>query len=174
MEVVFHPPRAVLWVALAVLGLTVASLFIKPGFWPRKLTALAIVLVVIGGVLLVAYRRTTLTVSERGLSLSSFMPLKLAWEEIDGAMLIEDLWSSPYRPVVKVRGISAGAYRSGVHRLANGGQARVLTEQRGQALLLKTGTALYLFACPGIAELAAEVGRYVPLKRGAPLRRGAQ
>lgn len=47
MEVVFHPPRAVLWVALAVLVLTVVSMFIKRDAWPRKLTALAIVGVVV-------------------------------------------------------------------------------------------------------------------------------
>lgn len=34
------------------------------------------------------------------------------------------------------------------------------------ALLLEAGGGLYLFACPGIGELAAEIGRRVPVKRG--------
>jgi hypothetical protein len=58
-------------------------------------------------------------------------------------------------------------YRCGIHRLENRRLARVMIEHNEQALLLEAGSRLYLFACPGIQDLAVEAGRHVPLARSA-------
>lgn len=89
-----------------------------------------------------ACRPVRLRVSEQGLTLASFRPLELSWQEIDGALLIADLAASAYKPALKVRGISAGAYRFGFFRLKNGQQARVMAEHNREALLLLSGSGL--------------------------------
>jgi hypothetical protein len=147
VEYVVLPPRIFLVFLAAVLLVVLVSMLVKRGSTARKITALVIVLVVIGIVALLFYRPTVVTVSEQGFVLKRFRERTVAWSEVSEATRIEDLSVSEHRTARRIVGVSLGTYRVGTFRLQDGGTARAAMEQDRNALLIVTAAGeRYLFA----------------------------
>ena len=165
VEFVLSPPRMFLAFLGAVLLIVVLSMLLKRGSVARKITALVIVLVVIGVVAIMFYRPTVLTVGEGGFVLKRFGERSVAWTEVTEVVRIEDLSASVYRPSGRIAGVGWGSYRVGRFRLRDGGAARVAMQQDRDALLIVTAQQRYLFAMSRNDELFEAVDRFVAESR---------
>ena len=161
VEFVVVAPRVFLIVLGVVLLVVLSAMILKRGNTRRKITALVIVLVVLGGVALMFYRPTVVSVGERGLTVKRFLARTVLWTEVTEATRIGDLAASEYRPIRRVVGVSLGSYRVGTFRLKDGGRAQAVMEQTREALLIATPKERYLFALADNDELVEAVGRIV-------------
>ena len=164
VEFVAVPPRIFLVFLGAVLLVVLLSMIFKRGGAVNKITALVIVLVVLGVVAFVFYRPTVVSVGEQGFSVNRFRERKVAWSEVSEAIRIEDLSSSEYRPRARIVGVSLGAYKVGAFRLNNGDKVQAVMEQGRDALLVVTSPEGYLFALAENQELVEAVGRFVDVR----------
>ncbi len=160
IEITFRPPNAILFVAIGVVVVGLISVFLKRGKLARKLTVLVIVIAVAGGIVLVLYRSTTLTVGGEGLQMNGLSGIDLSWDDVEHAYLETNLGFSEYRPTVRTRGIAIGEYRSGQFLLSNGDSARVLMERSDQAVVIVTEELTYLFAPSEIEVLAEAINEF--------------
>jgi len=161
VEFVVVAPRIFLIFLGVVLLVVLLAMILKRGNTRRKITALVIVLVVLGGVALMFYRPTVVSVGERGLTVKRFLARTVLWTEVTEATRIGDLSASEYRPTRRVVGVSLGSYRVGTFRLKDGGRAQAVMEQTREALLIATPKERYLFALADNDELVEAVGRIV-------------
>lgn len=160
IEITFRAPNAILFVAIGVIVVGLISVFLKKGEVTRKIMALVIVTAVAGGLLLVLYRSTTLTVDGEGLRTNGLRPINLSWDEVEHAYLETNLGFSEYRPTVRTRGTAIGEYRSGRFLLSNGDSALVFMERSDQAVVIVTEELTYLFAPSEIDPLAAAINKF--------------
>jgi hypothetical protein len=163
IEFVVLPPRMFLVFLGAMLLVVLLSMFFKRENTARKITALVIVLVVLGVVAFLFYRPTVVSVNEQGLVLRRFREHSLLWAEVIEAERIADLPDSEYRPVRRILGVSLGAYKAGKFRLQNGDTAQVVMEQDRDALFIGTAGDRYLFALDENESFVEAVGRFVEL-----------
>jgi hypothetical protein len=163
IEFVVLPPRMFLVFLGAVLLVVLLSMFFKRENTARKITALVIVLVVLGVVAFLFYRPTVVSVNEQGLVVRRFRERSLLWTEVIEAERIADLPDSEYRPVRRILGVSLGAYKAGKFRLQNGDTAQVVMEQDRDALFIGTAGDRYLFALDENESFVEAVGRFVEL-----------
>jgi hypothetical protein len=161
VEFVSVPPRIFLVFIGAVLLVVLLSMVLKRGSAARKITALVIVLVVLGVVTFLFYRPTVVSVDEQGLAVKRFRIRSVAWPEVSEAIRIGDLSGSEYRPTVRIEGVSLGAYKVGTFRLQNGDRVQAVMEQDRDALLIATTGEGYLFALNDNEGLVEAVGRFV-------------
>lgn len=161
VEFVVSAPRIFLVVLGVVLLVVLSTAILKRGDIKKKLTALVIALVVLGGVALMFYRPTVVSVGERGLTTKRFLGRTVPWTEVTEAKRIGDLPASEYRPTRRVVGVSLGSYRVGTFRLKDGGRAQAVMEQTREALLIVTANERYLFALADNDGLVDAVGRIV-------------
>lgn len=161
VEFVVAAPRIFLVVLGAVLLVVLSAMILKRGNIKKKLTALVIVLVVLGGVALMFYSPTIVLVGEQGLTMKRFLARTVPWAEVTEAKRIGDLAASEYRPTRRVVGVSLGSYRVGTFRLKDGGRAQAVMEQTREALLIVTPKERYLFALADNDRLVDAVGRIV-------------
>jgi hypothetical protein len=159
-EITFSPPNAILYVAIGVFVVGVASTFLRKGETRRKVVGLAIVTVVAGALVLFLYRPVTLLVDSEGIRMSGINGVELQWDEVENAYLEANLPASPYRPTVRTRGAAVGDYRSGRFLLSNGDPARVMMERSDQAVIIVTEDLTYLFAPDDIDLLVAAINQY--------------
>jgi hypothetical protein len=160
VEIVFRPPAAILYVAIAIFVIGLVSTLIKKGEWGRKIIALVIIVVVAGALVLVLYRPRTLTVDEQGIRMSGINGIDLPWSRVDRAYLESNLPASPYRPTLRTRGVALGDYRSGRFVLSNGDPARVMMERADQAVIILTEELTYLFAPQEMELLVGAVNQF--------------
>ena len=163
IEFVVLPPRMFLVFLGAVLLVVLLSMFFKRENTARKITALVIVLVVLGVIAFLFYRPTVVSVNEQGLVVRRFRERSLLWTEVIEAERIADLPDSEYRPVRRILGVSLGAYKAGKFRLQNGDTAQVVMEQDRDALFIGTAGDRYLFALDENESFVEAVGRFVEL-----------
>jgi hypothetical protein len=158
--VVVAPRIYLIFLGVILLAVLVAMI-LKRGDTKRKITALVIVLVVLGGVALMFYRPTVVSVGERGITVKRFLARTVPWTDVIEAIRIADLSTSEYRPTRRVVGVSLGSYRVGTFRLEDGGRAQAVMEQTREALLIITQKERYLFAIKDNDSLVEAVGRFV-------------
>ena len=163
IEFVVLPPRIFLVFLGAVLLVVLLSMFFKRGSTARKITALVIVLVVLGVVAFLFYRPTVVSVDGPGLAVRRFREHSLLWREVIEARRIADLPASEYRPVRRILGVSLGAYKVGKFRLQNGDTVQVVMEQDRDALFVGTAGNGYLFALDENESFVEAIGRFVEL-----------
>jgi hypothetical protein len=161
VEFVVVPPRIFLVFLGGVLLVVLLSVVLKRGSTARKITALVIVLAVLGIVALLFYRPTVVSVQEPGFSVKRFRERSVLWTEVTEAKRIGDLSGSVYRPTRRIAGVSLGSYRVGRFRLQDGGTARVAMQQSRDALLIVTRDERYLFALIDNDELVEVVSRFI-------------
>jgi hypothetical protein len=161
VEFVVVAPRIFLIVLGVVLLIVLSAIILKRGDTKKKITAMVIVLAVLGGIAFLIYRPTVVSVGERGLTLRRFLPRTVLWSDVTEAKRIGDLPTSEYRPTRRVVGVSLGSYRVGTFRLKDGGRAQAVMEQTQEALLIVTPKERYLFALAYNDELVEAVGRIV-------------
>lgn len=160
VQVVFHPPNVILFLAIGIVAVSAISVFLKKGSWSRKIIALVIVVAVAGGLLLVLYRPTTLTVDADGVRTDGLRGISLTWDQVEHAYFETDLRNSEYRPSVRTNGAAIGDFRTGRFLLSNGDSAQVLMERADQAVVLVTAERTYLFAPKQIDLLVEAINRY--------------
>lgn len=163
-EFVAVPPRIFLVLLGAVLLIALLSMALKRGSAARKITALMIVLVVLGVVAFFFYRPTVVSVDNRGISVKRFRERGVAWTEVSEATRIGDLSGSEYQPRARIVGVSLGAYKVGTFRLQNGNRVQAVMEQDRDALLITTAGEGYLFALNANDGLVEAVGRFVEVE----------
>lgn len=159
-EFVLSPPTAILYFSAAVLAVVVLSVLLKRGEPVKKAIGLGIAVVVLGLVVLVFYRPTTIAVDADGISIRGPGGTQLSWSEVESAVYEPNLPTSPFRPTVRTRGIAIGEYRSGLFLLSNGNRARVSMEQSDSAVVLRTPDLTYLLAPDDATGLAAAINEY--------------
>jgi hypothetical protein len=163
IELVVLPPRIFLVFLGTVLLVVLLSMFFKRESIGRKITALVIVLALLGVVAFLFYRPTVVVVDEQGLVVKRFREQRLLWTEVTEAARIADLPASEYRPVRRILGVSLGAYKAGKFRLQNGNIVQVVAQQDRDALFVGTAGDGYLFALNESDSFAEAVGRFVEL-----------
>ncbi len=159
-EFVLSPPPAVLYFSAAVLAVVVLSVLLKRGAPVKKAIGLGIAVVVLGAIVVIFYRSTTIAVDRDGISARGPGGVELAWSEVESAVYEPNLPTSPFRPTVRTRGIAVGGYRAGVFLLSNGNRARVIMEQSETAVALRTPDLTYLLSPEDAAGLAAAINEY--------------
>ncbi|MFW6289027.1 MAG: PH domain-containing protein [Spirochaetota bacterium] len=167
-EFVLSPPPAILYFSAAVLAVVVLSVLLKQGQPVKKAIGLGIAVVVLGLVLLVFYRPTTIAVDSEGISIRGPGGTELGWSEVDSAVYEPNLATSPFRPTVRTRGIAIGEYRAGMFLLSNGNRARVSMEQSEAAVVLRTSDLTYVLAPDDAAGLAGAIDEYRTYDEGDP------
>jgi PH (Pleckstrin Homology) domain-containing protein len=160
VEIVFRPPIAILIVAIAVVAVGAISVLLKKSELPRKIITAVVVVALAGGIVLVLYRSTTLTVDGDGLRTTGLSGVDLSWDEVQHAYSEANLAVSKYRPTVRTRGVAIGDYRTGRFLLSNGNGAQVLMERSDQALVIVTAGLTYLFAPSEIDVLFDAVNQH--------------
>jgi hypothetical protein len=164
IEFVSFPPRIFLVFLGAVLLVVLLSMVLKRGSAARKITALVIVLVVLGVVTFLFYRPTVVSVDEQGLTVKRFRIRSVTWPEVSEAIRIGDLSGSEYRPTGRIVGVSLGAYKVGMFRLQNGDRVQAVMEQDRDALLIATRGEGYLFALNKNEGLVEAVSRFIEVE----------
>jgi hypothetical protein len=159
-EFMLSPPNTVLYVAGAVLLVSLATILLTRGAWKRKAVGLGIAVVVVAAVLFSVYRPVTIRVDEAGIEVDGAGGLELRWEQVDSAVYEPNLATSPFRPTVRTRGVAIGGYRTGRFLLSNGSRARVFMVQSGAAVVVRTEELTYVFAPDEAKELADAVDAY--------------
>ena len=106
VEFTIVPPRVFLLFLGAVLLISVFSLFLKKSNSIRKITALVIVVVLLGVVDFFFYRPAIVSVDDRGISVKRFRGYNLSWSEVQTAKRIADLSASLSRPKARLVGAS--------------------------------------------------------------------
>ena len=149
VEFTIVPPRIFLLFLGAVLLISVFLLFLKKGSSIRKITALVIVVVLLGVVDFIFYRPTIVSVDDRGISVKRFRGYNLSWSDVQTAKRIADLSASLGRPKARLVGASLGTYKVGKFRLENGSSARVVMEQDVEAILITTAEEQHLVTSIG-------------------------
>ena len=160
-EFVVAAPRIFAVLLAVVLLIVLLSMFIKRGSIVRKITALVIVLVVLGIVAFLFYRPTIVAVGEQGIAVKRFRERTVPWKDVIEAEWIEDLSVSEYRPARRIVGVGLGAYKLGKFRLQNGAAVQVVMEQDRDALFIGTARENYLFGLDENDRLVEAVGRYL-------------
>lgn len=166
-EFVLSPPPAILYFTAGVLAVVVLIVLLKKGELAKKAIGLGIAVVVLGLVVLIFYRPTTITVDSEGIAIRGPGGTELAWSEVESAVYEPNLPTSPFRPTVRTRGIAIGEYRAGLFLLSNGNRARVSMEQPDSAVVLRTTDLTYLLAPEDVAGLAAAINEYRTYDEGA-------
>ena len=167
VEVIFQPPTAILFVAIGIVVLGAISAVLKKSELPRKIITIAVVIALAGGLLIVLYRPTTLTVDQDGLHTNGMRGVDIGWDNVDHAYSELNLANSVYRPTVRTGGTALGNYRTGRFLLSNGESAQVLMERSDQALVIVTDELTYLFAPDEINPLFDAVNRFRALPGSA-------
>ena len=165
VDFVVVPPKIFLFFLGGVLLVVLLAVILKRGDIRKKMTALVIALVVIGGVAFLFYRPTVVSVGERGFSMKRFLARSVPWAEVTEVKWIGDLPASEYRPTRRVVGVSLGSYRVGTFRLKDGGRAQAVMEQTRDAYLIVTAKDRYLFALADGDRFAEAVGRFVEVSK---------
>jgi hypothetical protein len=164
VDIAMRPSPLLLIIPLVVLGVVAASVALKRGDWRRKGMALGVAVIAVGAIIGVFYRTKHLQVNDTGISSNAYGRIEIAWEQVESALYVPDLASSPYRPVLKISGVGMGAFRAGSFRLQNGERARVFTQQSDEALVLRAAGALYLFAPQEIQSFVQAVSAHVAVQ----------
>ncbi len=159
-EFAVSPPNALLYLLAGIVGIGLLSLLVKRGERRKKLSAVAI-LVVISVVLGVwLYRPITITVDEQGISTSGRLAFEFAWEEVDSALFEPNLPTSEWRPTVRRLGAAIGSYRTGRFLLSNGESAQVVMEREDATVIVRANESTYLLAPGDVEKLAEAIDQY--------------
>jgi hypothetical protein len=159
-EFMLSPPPTVLYVAAGILGVAIVSLILKKGEPVRKAIGVGIAVVVVAAIVLYVYRPVTIRVGEERVEVRGAGGLALEWEDVESAVYVEDLRTSPFRPTVRTRGVAIGGYRTGRFLLSNGDAARVFMVQAEDAVIIQTDERTYVFAPENADEMAEAVDTY--------------
>jgi hypothetical protein len=165
MDVLIRPPSFLLLILAGVVGIALFSLLRRQVTAVRRAVSIAIVIVVCGAVLLVAYRPRHLVVDDQGVRIGTTANQSVAWSEVSAARLVSDLGSSPWAPATRTAGTSIGAFRSGWFRLNNGASAYILMEAGNAAVIVEGAGKTFVYAPKNLAAFADEVAKHVSLQR---------
>ena len=159
-EFLISPPSVVLYLAGAAVLVALLAALRKKSSAARKAVGIGITVVVAGMIVLLFYRPVTITVARDGVAVSGIGGVDLGWDEVESAVFVPDLRSSPFRPTVRTRGIAIGEYRSGRFLLSNGDPARVFMVQSQSAVVLRTVTLTYVLSPGDVDGLARAIDTY--------------
>jgi hypothetical protein len=165
MDFVIRPPSFMLLILAGVVGIALFSLLRRQVTMVRRIVSIAIVVVVCGVILLVAYRPRHLLVDGQGLRIGTAANQSLDWSAVTGAHLVPDLGSSPWALVARTGGTSMGEYQSGWFKLRNGASAYVLMEAGSAAVVVEGDGKTFVYAPKDFAAFADEVAKHVALQR---------
>ena len=160
---VFEPPSWGLYLIGGIIVLALVGFFVSRKSPARKLIGLVVVAAVAPLLYFRIYQERTLTLDETSITGSYSGAERIAWSEVKQATYVAKLSTSPYRLTNRMRGSAIGNLRFGKFKLANGEVAQVALEQSQSAILIKTDSALHLFAPNDIQRLAKVVANHVRL-----------
>ena len=160
MSYSLNPPGIILIIGLAALLLLLVSALRGKGNRTTRYVRLGVGVVAIGALLIFAYRPSFIRVDSGGISSNSGGSISIPWAAVSEAEYLPSLEGSPYRPTSKIGGIALGAYRIGTFRTAGKGDARVVSQGAGGALIVVAGGKTYEFAPTGLQQMVAEVAKY--------------
>jgi hypothetical protein len=149
VEFTIAPPRVFLLFLGAVLLISVFSLFLKKSNSIRKITALVIVVVLLGVVDFFFYRPAIVSVDDRGISVKRFRGYNLSWSDVQNGKTNCGSLSVPKPAQGAACWSQPGTYKVGEFRIENGSSARVVMEQDVEAMLITTAEEQHLLTSTG-------------------------
>jgi len=170
MSFSLNPPGIILIIGLGALLLLLVSALRGKGNRTTRYVRLGIGAVAIGGLLIFAYRPSYIRVDSSGISSNSGGSISIPWNKVSEAAYLPSLADSPYRPTSKVAGVALGAYRIGTFRTAGKGDARVLSQTTGGALIVQADGKTYEFAPAELQKMVAEVAKHRSVSGWSPAR----
>lgn len=159
-EFVVSPPNTLLYIIAGILVVGLASVLLHRGDRRKKITALAVLIVVSAGLLLFLYRPTRIEVDADGVAISGRITEEFTWSQVESALFEPNLPVSEWRPTVRQVGAAIGSYRTGRFLLSNGNPAQLAMERDDSTVILRTADTTYLLAPPDVEALAQAINSY--------------
>lgn len=160
MSFSLNPPGIVLIIGLAALLLLLVSALRGKGNRAVRYVRVGVGVVAIGALLIFTYRPSYIRIDATGINSNSGGSISIPWRTVTEAEYLPSLASSPYRPTSKVGGVALGGYRIGTFRTAGKGDARVVSQTAGGALIVRADGKIYEFAPAELQKMVAVVAKH--------------
>jgi hypothetical protein len=165
VDIVFKAPTYLLLLFGGVVLVAVVSALLKKWEPWKKIVTVVVAVVVCGVLLFVFYRDKHLVVDDQGIHADVYGNMSIPWSAVQKAVEINGLAASPHAVKIRTNGVSAGNYRVGWFKLADGSTAFVTLEVADRALLIESNGTTYLFGPQQMDAFVSEVGKHVTVQK---------